>query len=275
MTKRKTVEEIVLSLNVIDDTLFQKMAEDTGFCEELLSTVLQQKVIVEEVIPQNTIKNLQGRSVILDALCVLEDGKRCNIEVQKANDDNHEKRVRYNTSCITANITDPGTKFEKVPNVIGIFISKFDMFKAGKTVYHIDRTVRETGSVTDNGLQEIYVNTKNDDGSDIAELMKIYKEQSAFDFKKFPKTSKRKSQFIRHEGGKREMCELVENYAREVAAEAVKEAAEEAEKEAIKEKREMARRFFENGVDFDIVYRSVKHISKEELFSIYAEVKNK
>lgn len=86
MTKKEKVEEIVLSLNIIDDTLFQKMAEDIGFCEELLSTVLKQKVTVEQVIPQNTIKNLQGHSVILDALCVLEDGKRCNIEVQKAKD---------------------------------------------------------------------------------------------------------------------------------------------------------------------------------------------
>ena len=102
----------------------------------------------------------------------------------------------YNTSCVTANITDPGTKFEKVPNVIAIFISKFDMFQKGKTVYHVDRTVRETGEITDNGLQEIYVNTKIDDGSDIAKLMKIYKEQREFDFEKFPKTSIRKMQFI-------------------------------------------------------------------------------
>ena len=64
-------EEIALSLNIIDDTLFQKMAEDKGFCEELLSTVLEQKVIVESIISQNSIKNLQGRSVVLDALCVL------------------------------------------------------------------------------------------------------------------------------------------------------------------------------------------------------------
>lgn len=269
MNKKEKVEEIVLSLNIIDDTLFQKMAEDIGFCEELLSTVLKQKVNVEQVIPQNSIKNLQGRSVILDALCILEDGKRCNVEVQKANDDNHEKRVRYNTSCITENITDPGTKFERVPNVIGIFISKFDMFKGGKTIYHVDRIVRETGTVTDNGLQEIYVNTKNDDGSDIAELMKIYKEQSAFDFKKFPKTSQRKSQFIRHEGGKKQMCELVENYAREVAEEAVKEVQEKAKEEA----KEMAKRFFENGVEFDIVYRSIKNLSKEDLQAIYDEVK--
>ena len=90
-----------------------------------------------------------------------------------------------------------------MPNVIGIFISKFDMFKKGKTIYHVDRTVRETGDVVDNGLQEIYVNTKIDDGSDLAELMKIYKERSVFDYQKFPKTSKRKGQFIRNEGGKR------------------------------------------------------------------------
>lgn len=261
MTKNK-IEEIVLSLNVIDDTLFQKMAEDKDFCEEMLSTILQQKVMIESVIPQNSIKNLQGRSVILDALCVLEDGKRCNIEVQKANDDNHQKRVRYNTSCITANITNPGIKFEKVPNVIGIFISKFDMFKKGKTIYHIDRTVRETGDVTDNGLQEIYVNTKIDDGSDIAELMRIYKEQTVFDFDKFPKTSKRKQQFIGNKGGKKQMCEIVDNYAKEVAEEAVKV-----------ENKEMAKKLFEKGVDFDVVCQCIENITVEELKAIYKNIR--
>ena len=126
LNTRKTVEQ----LNIIDDVFFQKMAEDIGFCEELLSTVLQQKVIVEEVIPQNSIKNLQGRSVILDAYCLLEDGRRCNVEVQKADNDNHVRRVRYNASCLTANIADPGVDFKDIPNVIVIFISKFDIFKA-------------------------------------------------------------------------------------------------------------------------------------------------
>ena len=67
--------------------------------------------------------------MILDSLCETADGREFNVEVQKANDDDHVRRVRYNTSCITANITDPGVKFEKVPDVIGIYISKFDMFK--------------------------------------------------------------------------------------------------------------------------------------------------
>ena len=62
-------------------------------------------------------------------------------------------------------------------------------------MYHIDRVVRETGEVQDNGLQEIYVNTKIDDGTDIAESMHIFTDINAYDFEKFPKVSKRKKQF--------------------------------------------------------------------------------
>ena len=265
MQTQKTVREIVEKLNIIDDTLFQKMAEDIGFCEELISTILEQKVIVKKVTPQNSIKNLQGRSVILDALCVLENGKDCNIEVQKADDDNHVKRVRYNTSCITANITDPGSKFEEVPNVIGIYISKFDMFKSGKTVYHIDRVIRETGKIQDNGLQEIYVNAKIDDGTDVAKLMRIFKEEMLYDFEKFPKVSKRKKQFKESEGGKQEVCDLVENYAKQRAEEAAEKAAEKAT-------RETARKFFENGVSYEVVRASIATLSDEELQEIYKEV---
>lgn len=258
MEEKEKVREIVRQLNIIDDTFFQKMAEDIGFCEEMISTILGEKIKVKRVVPQNSIKNLQGRSVVLDALCETENGKEFNVEVQKADDDNHVKRVRYNTSCITANITEPGTKFEKVPDVIGIYISKFDMFKAGKTVYHIDRVIRETGEVQDNGLKEIYVNTKIDDGSDIAELMCIFKETDAYDFEKFPKVSQRKKQFKENKGGKEKMCDLVENYANERAA---------------AEAKNSAFRLFQNGVSYDLVRASITLLSDGELQAIYEEAK--
>ena len=258
MKEREKVLEIVQQLNIIDDTFFQKMAEDIGFCEEMISTILGQKVTVKSVVPQNSIKNLQGRSVVLDALCMLENGEYCNVELQKADDDNHAKRVRYNASCVTANITEPGIKFEKVPDVIGIYISKFDMFESGKTVYHIDRVIRETGEVQNNGLQEVYVNTKIDDGSDIAELMRIFKERDAYDFKKFPKVSGRKKQFKENEGGSDKMCDLVENYA--------KERVKQAEKEN-------ALKLFQNGADYKLVRASIASLSDDELQKIYQEAK--
>jgi len=52
MNEKTKVQLIVQQLNIIDDTLFQKMAEDIGFCEEVISTVLGQNVIVKKVTPQ-------------------------------------------------------------------------------------------------------------------------------------------------------------------------------------------------------------------------------
>lgn len=264
MNKREQTQGVAEQLNIIDDILFQKMAEDIEFCEEMISTILQQKVIVKKVTPQNSVKNLQGRSVILDALCELENGEECNVEVQKADDDDHQKRVRYNTSCITANITEPGVKFKNVPDVIGIYISKFDMFKSGKTVYHIDRVVRETGEVQNNGLQEVYVNTKIDDGTAIADLMRIFTEPDAYDFQKFPKVSSRKRQFKESEGGKNEMCDIVENFAKEWAKEETKEA-----------EKNNALRLFQNGVGYEIVRASILSLTDEELQAIYKEATGK
>lgn len=143
------------------------------------------------------------------------------------------------------------------------------MFQSKKTVYHIDRIVRETGEVLDNGLQEIYVNTKINDGSDIAELMRIFTEVNAYDFEKFPKVSNRKRQFKVNEGGNGEVCDLVENYARSCAERAAKEATDKAIKDAI----ESAKKLFQNGVGYEVVQTSISTLSDEVLQGVYAEVK--
>lgn len=200
------------AMNPIDDNFFIKMAEDIGFCEELLQTVLKDKELkVLTVTPQAIFKNLQGRSVILDAHCILGNGKHINIEVQKADDDNHQKRVRYNGACLTANITDPGVKFEKVPDVMVIYITKKDIFNKGKVLYHIDRTIRGTDCVLDNGFKEIYVNAKVKDTTDVSELMTIFTENEAYNDKKFPRISARKRYFKETEEGVRIMCQIIQD----------------------------------------------------------------
>ena len=85
-------------------------------------------------------------------------------------------------------IADKGIKFEEIPDSYVIYISKKDFFEKGKTIYHIDRVLQETGDVVDNGFYEIYVNTEIDDKSDIAELMKIYSSPDLPENNKFPKT---------------------------------------------------------------------------------------
>ena len=221
--------DVVRRLNPIDDIMFRKMAESKGFCEEVLRAILgdEELVIEEAVIPQSSITNLQGRSVVPDAFCTTGSGMRVNIEVQKADDDDHQRRVRYHASLITANIADPGTQFGAVPDVCVVYIARFDVFKGDLPIYHVDRKVRETGTRKYNGLSEVYVNGACRDGSAISRLMRIFMEDDAYDRDEFPRVSQRKWLFKESEEGRAIMCELVEAYAREVAENARREGIEQ------------------------------------------------
>ena len=211
MPEKKNFEKYAKLLNPIDDLMFCKMAEHKEFCEEILRVILEDEgLTVVEAIPQWQGKNLSGRSVVLDAKCVSGDGRHINIEVQKANDDNHLKRVRYNAAVLTTNISETGSKFEFIPDVCIVFISKFDMFDGGLPLYHIDKVVRETGQVIDDGLTEIFVNTVNYDGSKPARLMKLFTDNDAYSSDEFPLTSELKSRLKSSEGGSRTMNEILE-----------------------------------------------------------------
>ena len=217
----------------MDDGLFEKIAEDPSVCEEMLRIMLDDNdLTVVHVIPQNSIKNLQGRSVRLDALCVNGNGNYFNIEVQKANNDDHLRRVRYNASSITANITSPGDKFKDIPDVYIIYISKFDMFANDKTIYHIDSVIRETGVVVDNGLHEVYINATIDDGTVLAEMMKYFVDSQGIN-QKFPKLSERTMYFKESKEGVNIMSTLLEDYIKEAAKEANVEMGKEMLREGI------------------------------------------
>ena len=219
MYNQAKIRELAKKLNPIDDIFFKKMAEYRPFCQEILQVILGDKnLIVTENTPQYTGTNLQGRSVILDVKCILGTGEQVNIEVQKADNDDHQRRVRYNGSILTTNITDPGSRFADVPDVILIYISKFDIFNKAKTIYHVERIIQETGDIVDNGFKEIYVNASIDDGSDIAQLMKVFTDSNTYNAK-FPETSKRKRLFKGHEDGESIMNEELERLFAECQAE--------------------------------------------------------
>ena len=219
MSNPAKIREKALLLNPIDDLMFRKMAEDQAFCQEILQVLLEDPdLVVVENRPQWPGTNLQGRSVILDALCRLGSGVETDIEVQKSDDENHQKRVRYNGAVLTANITDPGTKFENVPDVCVLFISKSDFFKQHHTVYHVDRVLREADKRVYNGFTEVYVNAAVKDGSRASRLMTVFTDSDAYS-EEFPETSAQKSIYKKTEGGIQAMCDVVKDLAKEERAE--------------------------------------------------------
>lgn len=247
----------VQKLKPIDDIFFEKIIEDKNVCEEILRVILEDEELeVLFVTTQKSIKNLQGRSVRLDAFCKLGNGKLCNIEVQKSNNDDHVRRVRYNASCITANNTEVGDDFIDVPDVTMVYISAFDMFKKGRTIYHCKSVIEETGDALDNGLREIYVNTKINDGSTIAELMKCFTQEHVNN-QKFPMLSNKVWYYKNDEGGIRIMCKIVEDYANS-----------KVERENLK----TIENLFRHNCALDIVIASFNTISEEIIRKIYEEV---
>lgn len=135
----------------------------------------------------------------------------------------------------------------------------FDIFKKGKTTYHVDRTLRETKDVVDNGLYEVYVNTQIDDSSSIAGLMRVFKSTKPVQDEQFQRGCEKLREY--KEGkGRSTMCKLVEDYAN-------MRAAEEAQKTA----KETARRAFAMGLPIESVEQLVK-LSTKELEKIAAEV---
>ena len=216
-------------LRPISSIFFSKLAESPEACEEIISTVLNFPVKVLSVIPESTITNLQGRGVRLDALAevvavkaeLLQDcpigkpGAKVNIEVQRADDDDHQRRVRYNASVITANETPKGADFKDVADVVAIFISEFDVFGEGEAYYHIKRVIEKSGTEVFNGFSEYYVNAAVKDRStkelsDITDLMEIFVDNDRYDYEKFPKLSRRKDQLANTKEGQEVMSREIQ-----------------------------------------------------------------
>lgn len=74
--------------------------------------------------------------MVLDAHCVDISNNHFDLEMQRKDDDDHQKRVRYNSSNMDTYIAEKGTKFEQIPDIYVIYITKNDFFGESRTLYH-------------------------------------------------------------------------------------------------------------------------------------------
>ena len=197
----KEKEEKVKDLRPIDDVFFEVLANDVNFCQEMLQILLEDKnLVVKDVVVQSSERNLYGRSVRLDALCVLGNGKKCNVEVQRSDNDDHLRRVRFNAASIA--VKD----------------SQEDIFKADRVLYHVDSTIRETGNRVDDGLYRVFVNTEVKDGTTVSEYMECFLKKEVNN-SKFPAFTKRMNALKHEERGLNAVCEVMEKYEQKAVEE--------------------------------------------------------
>jgi hypothetical protein len=133
-------------------------------------------------------------------------------------------RVRYNASSIVSNFSKKGSEFSQIPNVTVVYISQYDVFNSGRTIYHVDSVIRETNTTIDDGLKRVFVNTQycEKDTSDVGALMRCFLQQTVTD-KRFPELTKRFNYLKNDQKEVDSMCKIIEEYEDERAAESAAE----------------------------------------------------
>ena len=164
--------ERIRALRLMDDEFMSKVFEDKTCAEFLLKIILERDdLTVQEVHSQHDLKNLQGRSVRLDILALDKAGRTYNVEVQRSDKGAGAKRARYNSSLLDANLTTKGEPYAELNETYVIFITERDVLKRGLPIYHINRTIEETGESFGDEAHIIYVNGQIRDDTALGRLM--------------------------------------------------------------------------------------------------------
>ncbi len=222
--ERKHAEDLerLRGFRLLDDDFMNKVFEDKACAEFLLQIILQRKdLCVQHAHGQHDIKNLQGRSVRLDILAVDEENHVYNIEVQRNDKGAGVKRARYNSSLIDANVTEPGDEYEKLNETYVIFITENDVLGGGQPIYHIDRTIKETGALFGDESHILYVNSQIKDNTVLGWLMHDFSCTKADDMF-YPILAEKVRYFKEDVKGVAIMCKVMEDMRNEAAREAAK-----------------------------------------------------
>ena len=219
--ERKHAEDLqrLRGLRLLDDDFMNKVFEDTTCAEFLLQILLQRTDLrVRCVHSQHDIKNLQGRSVRLDILAVDEANRVYNIEVQRSDKGAGVKRARYNSSLIDANVTEPGDEYEKLNETYVIFITEHDVLGGGQPIYHVDRTIKETGALFGDESHILYVNAQIKDDTTLGQLMHDFSCTSAEQMH-YQILANRVRYFKEDQEGVATMCKAMEDMRNEAVKE--------------------------------------------------------
>ena len=219
--ERKHAEDLqrLRGFRLLDDDFMSKVFADKACSQFLLQIILDKKELsVQKVHAQHDVKNLQGRSIRLDIIAVDGTGRVYNIEIQRSDKGASLKRARYNSGLLDANVTEPGDEYEKLAEMYVIFITENDVLKAGLPIYHIERTIKETGAVFGDGAHIIYVNSQIKDETELGRLMHDFSCTDAKDMY-YKILADRVRYFKEDAKGVEAMCRAMEDMRKEAVAE--------------------------------------------------------
>ncbi len=218
---------------LFSDTFMSVALKDIPACQHALRIMTgMPDLVVKEVRSQYRVSKIYSRDAILDILAEDGNGVLYNIEVQRKSALDHARRTRFYGAMIDSDFLQKGTDYDEMPEVRVIYISEKDIWKSGKTVYHMQKTLKGTNVVYEDGIHTTYINAEVDDRSEIAKLMKYFKTADPKDMSQGA-LSKRVHFLKCEEGGLKIMCDITEGFVREGMKQGMKKGKNEERKAGI------------------------------------------
>lgn len=217
--EKEAVNILVDGLTLFDDDLMSRVFDKNIVATELvLRIILGRDIKVISVNGQDEMRNHEvgGRNITLDVHAIDVNGEEIDIEVQGNSEGAHIRRARFHSSMVDSRMLGEGQKFKEIKDSYVIFIYKHDKFRKGFPLYHIDRYVRETNELFDDGSHIIYVNGNYKGNDEIGQLMKDF-HQTDPENMHYDALAQGVKHFKETEEGREQMCEAVEKYAKEYA----------------------------------------------------------
>ena len=219
--------ERLKSLRYMDDDFMSVcLADNFEGVELILRIVLgREDIKVKSVRTQEPLKNLQGRSAVLDVHAVDDADKEFDVEIQRKDAGAGAKRARHNSSLLDAHILKAGDDTEDIPDSYVIFITENDVMKGNQPIYPVERyvTIEENKVLFDDGSHIIYVNGKYRGNDEIGKLMHDFSCTNPDDMN-YETLAKKARYFKQDEKGVAAMCKIMEDMRNEAAREAAQKA---------------------------------------------------
>ena len=237
------IEHIVKNLCMMSNKFMNLMLKNNiPAAEKMLRVIMKNdKIKVISVQVQDFIQNLYGHSAQLDILAEDENGRRFNVEIQRANEGAPAKRARFYSSVLDTVFLQAGHDYEELPESYVIFITENDVLNYNLPIYNINRYIDQNLKRFNDGSQIIYVNSKIQDETPLGKLMQdMYcTDPAKLNYKEFAP----KMEFLKYsKEGEKEMTDIldfyIKKYGEALAEQKVQEAVQEAEQKAEQKVRE-------------------------------------
>ena len=209
--------KVLNKLRPIDDTFMRMIFRDHQCVELLMKIVFGEQFSLKRFETQEDHKQVVSRSVELDIVVYTHEGAVIGIEVEKSKDNASPLRARYHASVLDCDLSYPKEKWKEFPEIYVVFICEEDVLKTKRLVSHIERYIDKQEQFKDK-LHIIYLNASMQDETPLGKLMHDMLCNDPDDMY-YEILRKRVSYFKKQEGGKRTMCEALEELINEAKKE--------------------------------------------------------